>query len=235
MAIADLSDPLASARGWTLTWHVKQRAQERGFHVQDILDAAEYPELISPDKQDPWKEHRQRGNVRVVVNASEKCIITVKDAFRVAHPEHPEYSENRVARMRAEQAEQAEREAAQAARVAAALAAEQARKALRPLQERLARGRKSVATGTVCPPAIPAPAAPQAPAVKTAGRPARATRLERDVRAIVLPQLRRRPGLWAAVQTNVPGLVNALAKTDGIEVDVDAQGRFVARWAGPAA
>lgn len=223
--LVDLTDPLATARGWTLTWHVKQRAEQRGFHIQDILDAAEYPETVAPDKRDEWKEHRQRGNVRVVVNPSEKCIITVKDAFRL-DSQHPEYSENRMARVRAEQAEKAEldaeqaaREAEQAAQVTAALHAEQRRKALAPLTERLARGRRP-ATGTVCPPSIPP--AENGPL----------TRLERDVRAIVLPELRKRPGVWAAVETNVPGLVTALAKTAGIDVDLDRAGRFVARWAG---
>lgn len=238
----DLSDPEAPASRWTLVDHVKERAEERGFHVADILEAAEYPEIIAPDKKFPWREHRQRGEVRVVVNPLENCVITVVDAFHVRGTERG--CEARMAVRAAETAVAAEAAALAAKTELAMLTAveeaklrERQRKAISPLLAKLAPRTRLTAVPALPemrPVAAPAAAEPAAPVRVAPHRPLlltpRMAALQRELRTKVLPQLRKRPGQWAFVDTNRPGVATLLAKEENIEIDV-VDGHFKARWA----
>lgn len=74
----------ATAQRWTLTDHAKERMEERGFNLRDILWAAERPETVLPNKNRPGTFSHARGGCVVIVSPDTLSVLTVK--YSDQHP-----------------------------------------------------------------------------------------------------------------------------------------------------
>ena len=66
-----------SARSWRLSHHARRRAAELGYDPDEILRAAEDPDVAYEQTRFPGQQLRQRGDVAVAVDPRDQVVITV--------------------------------------------------------------------------------------------------------------------------------------------------------------
>lgn len=196
-----LRDLPPGAEKWEFTTHALERAQLRGFHVSELLAAAAEPEQTRPGKK-PHCTENIRGRVLVVCDNISYKIVTVYWSSAVDDDDkYPLYASSPAPELPPE------------------LPAEKGplvvrERKLQNLLDRTSRG--SLRSAVTCrsdeaeqlfPIPAPPPPPPAAPAPVLAA-----------IRQRVLPQLRRRPGQWATLDCNVPGVATMLNDEPGIKV-----------------
>lgn len=198
-----LRDLPPGAEKWEFSTHALERAQLRGFHVSELLAAAAAPEQTRPGKKPNCTENI-RGRVLVVCDNLDYKIVTVYWSHTVDDDDKfPLYASSPAPEFPAELPAEAPK----------GPPVVRERK-LQNLLDRTSRGGPRTA-GTcrseeaeqLFPLAAPPPPPPSAPAAVLDA-----------IRRRVLPQLRRRPGQWATLDCNVPGVATMLNDEPGIRV-----------------
>lgn len=65
-------------RGWYFCAHARERVDDRGFWPLDVVDACESPEMTATaSKYEPDRRRHVRGNLVVIVNPTDRTVITV--------------------------------------------------------------------------------------------------------------------------------------------------------------
>jgi hypothetical protein len=215
LAPARPEDLPAAAAEWQLADHVIERAHERGYAIVEVLMAAVDPALMLPHKQAANRVHCLRGDCEIVVDVDERVIVTVMETSRWSTPDT-------IARRIAKAAQwQRDRQPVEVDAGAAAAAPVHTTVRERKLKGLLARTSQGL-TNTHRPVA-PAPVRGRGISERTL----------RELCAQVVPQLRDRPGHWATLECNVPGLPTILAGVDGVQLRT-FDGVIRVRWLPPA-
>lgn len=190
----------AAAAEWQLADHVIERAHERGYAIVEVLMAAADPVLMLPNKQAPNRMHYLRGDCEIVVDLDKHVIVTVMETSRWSTPDT-------IARRVAKAKQwQRDRQPVPVDDTAAATTPVRTTVRERKLKGLLARTSQGLTNSP-----RPVSAAPNR------GRGFSETTL-RELCAQVLPQLKERPGHWATLECNVPGLPTILAGLDGVQL-----------------
>lgn len=201
-----LRDLPIGAEKWEFSTHALERAQERGFHVSELLAAAAAPEQTRPGKKPNCTENI-RGRVLAVCDNYDYKIVTVYSAYSDDTDAEVPLCDSALV-----PPELAAEPELPAGAVKGPLAVRPRK--LQNLLDRTARGGlrsavtcRSEEAEQLFPVPAPPPPPPAAPGPVLAA-----------IRQRVLPQLRRRPGQWATLDCNVPGVATMLNNEPGIRV-----------------